>query len=464
MENLKIEKKQEEKLQEEVKNEQDEEVEDEVDDGLGETTGDEEEEKKDAKEPGKDGAKSRKKPRKKKATKAEKEAKQEAHFQLVMEAARTVVRILKDRGIECAVFGSLAARLYGSYRCPKASRFSLDVDMLVLQDPSIPPEQQLTAEQLKVLFLDTSPLHFYLKLPRNPEDTYRILYYRREYLGVDCKVDILIPGTMYLPHTLPPNDEQTATRWVDGIPLVPFGLLLLHKLQGWDDHRLAEEEFRQKKQVQDAADVKKILGMDREVNKLVKTVSAMNENRWWKDPILFSEEFRDLTKRRVDDYCKEFQDRSKAWKKLGFDVPDSAPQPSKSNSKPSKPESTVEAPAPPETQPHQEAEVGQVLSPPAPHQLDLQPHPEPESAQSATGIGRTRSVSIPMPPLPRAKEVLDGIVTEGTLFTPELDDPVSPDEIVCRVGGLTGAPEIVPVVSGGGLSAIPATVPVVSAG
>lgn len=129
LERAKIEQKQEEKVQEEVKNEQDEEVEGAVDDALSQTTGEDEE--KDVNEPAKEGAKSRKKPKRKKATKAEKEAKQEEHFQLVMEAARTVVQILKDRGIECAVFGSLAARLYGSYRCPKASYFLLVIDLLL---------------------------------------------------------------------------------------------------------------------------------------------------------------------------------------------------------------------------------------------------------------------------------------------------------------------------------------------
>ena len=69
------------------------------------------------------------------------------------------------------------------------------------------------------------------------------------------------------------------------------------------------------------------------------------------------------------------------------------------------------------------------------------------------------SISIPKPP--RVKEVLDGVVTEGTLFTPDPDDPVSPDELVCRVGGLTGAPELVPIVGGGRLTALqtPVVVP-----
>lgn len=230
-----------------------------------------------------------------------------------------------------------------------------DVDLLILQPPSSDPETPLlTAEQIKTLMLDTNPRHFYLKLPRDPEATYRILYYRSEYLGPECKVDILIPGTMHLPNIPLPSssfpgtsDSSSASSsststpapvpitpgaslaplatniaspfprnhltFISGIPLVPFSLLLLHKLQGWTDHRAAPEKHKQRKQSQDAADVRRLLAMQGMMKELQQT-------RPWTNRELFSEEFQELTKERVKEYCKEFPDRATSWQILGFET------------------------------------------------------------------------------------------------------------------------------------------------
>ncbi|KAF9449715.1 hypothetical protein P691DRAFT_811985 [Macrolepiota fuliginosa MF-IS2] len=272
--------------------------------------------------------------------------KKEEHYQLVLAAAETTISALRKHGISCAAFGSLAGKLYGEFRHPK------DVDLLVLQ-PSPPPDSETplrTAEELKDLMLDSDPRHFYLKLPRDPEAPYRILYYREEYLGPDCKVDILTPGTMHLPNLLssspsptssnssglsndtltpvsippdanpvslatniaspPPHNHLTT---ISGIPLVPFSLLLLHKLQGWTDHRDAPEKHKQRKQGQDAADVRRLLAMDKMINELKQTQP-------WADTELFSEEFQELTKGRVKEYCKEFPAKAASWQMLGFET------------------------------------------------------------------------------------------------------------------------------------------------
>ncbi|RXW17708.1 hypothetical protein EST38_g8145 [Candolleomyces aberdarensis] len=236
------------------------------------------------------------------ANAANKAARDDAHFALVMEAAQATVRIFTKEAIPCASFGSLATKLYGSSRCPK------DVDLLIYQDPAL--EEPWAAEQLKKLLLDKDPRHFYLTLPRDPEATYRVLWYRQSYLGPTCKVDVLIPGTMHLPN-LPP----TLSKWINNVPLVPFSLLLLHKLQGWDDHRLAEEDYKRRKMPQDAADIKRLLGMEALVKELVNS-------KPWADRVLFSEEFEELTKRRVKDYCAEYPKHVQKWRELGFEVPD----------------------------------------------------------------------------------------------------------------------------------------------
>lgn len=99
--------------------------------------------------------------------------------------------------------------------------------------------------------------------------------------------------------------------WIEDIPLVPFSLLLLHKLQGWDDHRKAEETYKQKRQSTDAADVRRMLNLKQEM-------VAIQASPPWGDSELFSEEFQSLTKERVKEYCTVFPDRVERWKSLGF--------------------------------------------------------------------------------------------------------------------------------------------------
>ncbi|KAF9471687.1 hypothetical protein BDN70DRAFT_887823 [Pholiota conissans] len=259
---------------------------------------------------------------------AEKMAAQNAHYALVLEAAQTVTRIFERRELSCAVFGSLAAKLYGSSRVPK------DVDLLVSQEVSSPEERPLTAAELKELVINSDPRHFYLKLPRDPAAEYRILWYRQEYKGPECKVDILVPGSVNLPRLprhrvmfLSPraeHDDDTLngeeSRIVGGavIPVVPFALLLAHKLQGWDDHRRAEESHYKEKQHQDAADVRRLLGLRREM-KLVMDARRSLCNVW-NDKDLFSEDFERLTYLRVKIYCAAFPDREAEWRSLGFET------------------------------------------------------------------------------------------------------------------------------------------------
>ena len=194
-----------------------------------------------------------------------------------------------------------------------------DVDLLVMQQLEPPLEtavspdsapvqpQPYSAPELKNLILRTNSRNFYLKMPRDPEADYRILWYRESYLGPECKVDILVPGIMHLP-----SMPSKRAIWIDGIPLVPFSLLLLHKLQGWDDHRLAEEAHKNRKQQQDAADVRKLMALAALREDLKSTP--------WDDPELFSDEFMELSRQRVKEYCRAFPDRVEAWKRLGFEA------------------------------------------------------------------------------------------------------------------------------------------------
>ncbi|EKM84413.1 hypothetical protein AGABI1DRAFT_110932, partial [Agaricus bisporus var. burnettii JB137-S8] len=162
----------------------------------------------------------------------------EIRYQLVLSAVRSTIAILQNFGLSCAAFGSLACKLYGEFRFPE------DVNLLVLQPPqqgdpnsSILPH---TVEEIKKLIIDADPVHYYFKTPGD-------LFYREEGYRTDCRVDIVLPGTMHLPNLLPPEPSGGATTanadtgdgaasatgrqiiTVSGIPVIPFCLLLLHK-------------------------------------------------------------------------------------------------------------------------------------------------------------------------------------------------------------------------------------------
>ncbi|KAJ3523709.1 hypothetical protein NMY22_g11322 [Coprinellus aureogranulatus] len=121
-----------------------------------------------------------------------------------------------------------------------------------------------TAELLKKTLLDLDPVHFYLTMPKDPTAEYRVLW-----LG---------------------------------------------------DHRLAEEAHKRRKLPQDAADIKRLLSMREKLDEL-------GEEKPWSDRIMFSEEFEELTRRRVKDYCEAYPKHVGKWRALGFEVPDPKPKP-----------------------------------------------------------------------------------------------------------------------------------------
>ena len=199
-----------------------------------------------------------------------------------------------------------------------------DVDILAIPEAEFSENSaSLLQEELKALIAHSRPQDFYLKDPKNPDDTYKILMFRPspnidyparsqediiKKADPECKVDILAPGTMHLPHL-----RTTYIHWVDEIPLVPFSLLLVQKLQAWDDNRNAEESFRQYRQHKDAKDVKKLLGLKEFVEALTQIGSDA-----WANTELFSEEFQALTKERVKEYVTVFSSSAKYWRSLGF--------------------------------------------------------------------------------------------------------------------------------------------------
>ncbi|TFK31919.1 hypothetical protein BDQ12DRAFT_716704 [Crucibulum laeve] len=207
---------------------------------------------------------------------AAKLAKQATHYTLVLDAARRRLSSIRRRS-DVSYLGAWRVGYMGTTRRGVRGR------------KEGPTESHLSAADLKIPTLSSNPRHFYLKLPRGPTATYWILYYRSKYLCPESKVDILTPGTMLLPPVMEKevswlgpvepelndlhgagtegfglNGLRTAALKAD-VPLIPFPVLLLHKLQGRDDHRLAKEKHKWGKMTQDAKDIVRLLAMKTQV-------------------------------------------------------------------------------------------------------------------------------------------------------------------------------------------------------
>ncbi|KAI0075639.1 hypothetical protein K474DRAFT_1599451 [Panus rudis PR-1116 ss-1] len=164
--------------------------------------------------------------------------------------AKEVDRIFTLNGLSCCLVGGGGCVLYGCTRTPS------DVDIVVMT-------QSHTQESLKEMLVHHDH-HFYTRASKQIGATWRVLFYtlpetlysrhRKRW----CKVDILTPGTMNIPHIDPPLIKR-----ISGLPVMPLLPLLLLKLQAWDDHRTSlRADFRQKQYV-DVSDVKKLVGVAR---------------------------------------------------------------------------------------------------------------------------------------------------------------------------------------------------------
>ncbi|KIM36237.1 hypothetical protein M413DRAFT_78503 [Hebeloma cylindrosporum] len=226
--------------------------------------------------------------------------------EVVYHIANQVVDILRRICVECAIFGSLGCHLYGNERSPN------DIDILALPPTGI----HITAEWLKRAIVKLDSENFCLERPKDPKATFRILYFTVDdklappnaFHKNKCKIDILFPNTLHLPSL-----SKNEIKWQHGLPVIPFSVLLLQKLQGWDDHRKMSEYYKYEKQYMDASDVQNLL-------KLEHIVSLRFSKPWW-DRRFFSQEFQVLSLRRVEDFCGEYPASKEEWARLGFRVP-----------------------------------------------------------------------------------------------------------------------------------------------
>ena len=242
--------------------------------------------------------------------------------EIVYHIAKQVVDILHKIHVECAIFGSLGCHLYGNERSPNvhprffiASSFDSfvfqDIDLLALPPTGI----HITVEWLKRAIVKLDSENFCLELPKDPKATFRILYFivddkfapANTFHKNKCKIDILFPNTLHLP-SLPKNE----IKWQHGLPIIPFSVLLLQKLQGWDDHRKMAEHYKYEKQFTDASDVQNLLKLEH--------VVSLRFSQPWSDRRFFCDEFQALSIQRVKDFCREYPTSKEEWVRLGFHV------------------------------------------------------------------------------------------------------------------------------------------------
>ncbi|KAF8996742.1 hypothetical protein BDQ17DRAFT_1429542 [Cyathus striatus] len=303
-------------------------------------------------------------PSPKRTSKPKREIKPEdTHYVLVLEAANAAVSTLNKLGLKCAIFGSLASKLYGCSRCPK------DVDILTFPHVTNP----LSDAKIKDMIV-AADSRFFLKLPKDPRNDYRILWYRRpspstsmsafggggrERATADGVKWFIVESPIPLPITVmrypgpPPHevDEDGNIIWrypypqsaaeiglgkeLDlgtsnsiSLPVLPFPILFLQKLQGWADNHVAYEFHKRSKQVQDAADVKSLLKIGIEMCKLTvasshyysMTTSGKVFHDVWNDKTWFPGDFMEVSRKRVRLFCYYFPETWELWARLGFEV------------------------------------------------------------------------------------------------------------------------------------------------
>ncbi|RXW11535.1 hypothetical protein EST38_g14320 [Candolleomyces aberdarensis] len=217
------------------------------------------------------------------------------HTALTDVAARHVVSILmRGFGLECVLSGKAVYQLYsyGTTRVPE------ELQVLVLPPASIPLSEAWLTQQIAQRYPDL----FKQKVKK------RTLFYKFPP-GIDlprpfkaartCRVEILLPGTLGLPHL-----SASDVVWIDNLPVIPFLASLLLKLETW----AGEPKYA------NTQDVQYLLSL---VPNLPVWVV-----RPWRERKLMSDEFQAKSELRVKKFCLDFQDFKPIWQMLGFEVED----------------------------------------------------------------------------------------------------------------------------------------------
>ncbi|KAJ3760679.1 hypothetical protein EV360DRAFT_39294 [Lentinula raphanica] len=205
-------------------------------------------------------------------------------------AARATITGLKAFNLDCYLVGSVACAAYGMSRTPN------DIDMVVLTS-------QYTQEHLKYILVRYDS-RFYLIDSKDPNATYRVLWFRLTGYHRSCKVDLLLPGIMNIPSVEPARIVRPRFR---DYPLMPFLPLLLLKLQAWQDHGESPKLFVREKQQMDVRDIRELLQLAEDQYALPKVEA----------PHLL-ESFIQAGRMRVRKFVRLHPWSEKQWRLLGF--------------------------------------------------------------------------------------------------------------------------------------------------
>ncbi|KAF8608297.1 hypothetical protein BDV93DRAFT_552138 [Ceratobasidium sp. AG-I] len=167
-----------------------------------------------------------------------------------------------------------------------------DVDLIVLNTT--------TSQQAQKQFLVRTNPRFYLIASTNPLATYQVLWFRTSR-GARVKVDLLQPGIMSIPAFSPRDILRKGDR---DTPVAPYEVVLLLKLQGWDDHRRSSEARYNHKQHVDVEDIRELLKV---------APSGISFNDLPTDFMLIAREW-------VVSFAQRFPDSEPYWKVIGFET------------------------------------------------------------------------------------------------------------------------------------------------
>jgi hypothetical protein len=186
--------------------------------------------------------------------------------------------------------------------------------------------QGMSAEAIKALLV-LRDSKFSLVRSKNPQNTYRVLWYNlsstpsgssphtslytssytssyTSYYSRKCKVDILTPGTLNVPDV-----PISRIKSINNLPAAPILVLLFLKLQGWTDHCASTRPDLYQKRHTDVEDINKLVrilkaqfDLEREIRK---------ERKWL--PVSFIED----GKRRAAEFMRMWQlDGDESWRAL----------------------------------------------------------------------------------------------------------------------------------------------------
>ncbi|KAK0229575.1 hypothetical protein EDD85DRAFT_132395 [Armillaria nabsnona] len=232
----------------------------------------------------------------------------------ILRTAHATISAFLSLGIQGCFFGSVACLCYGATRVPN------DIDVVITS--ANPIGGTWDQEHLKDLLVQTDQ-SFYVISSRNPSANYRLLYYdlsgssrvSRE-LRRCCKVDILVPGSMNIP-PIPSSSVvwQLEQRYSPPreLPVLPFILLLLMKLQGWMDHGNSQAVHKRAKQPTDVRDIRELLTLSAAPRKANLNAWLEMKREGW-----IPQSFVNQGQTRVREFVRRYPDTEKAWRQIGL--------------------------------------------------------------------------------------------------------------------------------------------------